>query len=1289
MRLKLLLFLCFLSGVLYAQEPYRNLIFSEVRANDPRFNYVELTNMGTKTVNLAEFEFGSNDPWTSPFTPSADRRLRLPNKNLAPGKSFVIISVDDVPLRIWPFDPERFLPSRTCTPELRSMADLELHWATGEWGTWTDYDSVSVNGPNALDNWYGRSAFYLRHFFKETPTERDSAVVDVYNANFNATSSPYKSTEPSDAAGVTAATRDRILVRKYTVTEGTGDAIDSWLRVAGVDITDSEWLPLRMPENDWNIGQKKEFWTIGNHGNYVLDAQSVKGKNTSTVVDISNKTITVPWGIRNGAQFMDNFVKSPGLAWFYSRSSAKADSAFMSARTNDTISVYAVGNTLQEIKFKIIVLPSTNADNLVIPKVPLNYTSARYRGTYMGSGAYCSVTTGLAMDTIMAGNNILGIDYATRIDSLMKYLEKPAQASWQIVYVDGVTRPDLKNGDKLKVTAGNGSVKEYFIKLNRYVPSKIARLSAITWPDIPESLKGVFGWKGDTIPLFTGTNFDYVVDIPAETMGIPALVAKAELLNTTVEVKRATNLGGSFADRTVTFNTTAEDGVTKHAYNVTLNKEKALDKTQPNKADPFISEFVWKDQWSNTFMEIVNPGNQPLDMSKYLLAWGYINNPADAISRLNLPENWANRYEKYIPGYRWVNQATWETQPGMVIQDLAVSPIVEPGKVFVFGDIRGTGQSTGNSWWGGNKANVVITTNRNPWGETVSSDLSSWWGANWFLFRIDNDSITQGLKPALDPNDFTLIDVFGMGDGTRVTVGGAGMDQIWSYTRKPEIYKGNPAFKGSFGTDNATSEWTQTNRAYWVGKGYSWPNDILMVCSGLGSHFMNEVTAYKSTVNSVAYKVSDGYSMNETIRGVRTNTTVEDFLARILKADPGQKLTVKSATSGKELKLTDVLSNNDFMEVLSADTLNKSKYTLNVNEKGLNTNAILTSPVYFIGVEVSTGGIYLVPNTAKLKEVVANVVVPEGATLTVINDKNAWVPFKKLNYDTTYVDVLVNDKTYFEVTAEDGLTKVVYQIYPTSTTSDAYVLSDIYLVDNTVIHFVPRGTTVATFLKNVFPAPGATVKVIDKTGLVRTTGALYQDDKLVVTSKDGKATKVYYLDMLATQFVKTAYLAYVLSDALKVDQLNMSIAKPMADSPVSAFLAKLTPAFGANIKVYNKNGQPSTSTTLKRGDVLKVTSADGMIVNTYAIEMDYTGIDQLESDKITVYPNPTAGTINISGVKAGQRINVFNMTGVSLINRVVNTSIEVLTIDDQPSGIYFVTINDNDKVVGNFKLVKR
>jgi len=506
MRLKLLLFLLVISGALYAQEPYRNLIFTEMRGDDTRFNYIEITNMGTKTVDLAEFEVGNYDPWSAPWYDNRigeNRRLRLPHKMLAPGQSYLICAVDDEVYNIWPMDPERYLGNRTGYLEMFAKADLQIHFESTEWGNFpAEYDSVSPYGRDLMDNWNGRAAYYIMHYFKETELERDSIIVDAFNAAYTSETSPFKSVGASDAAGVVGATGNRILVRKATVTEGTGDALDSWTRIAGVDITDSEWLPLRFPQGGWNP-LVKPFWTIGNHGNFTLSTESLKGKTAATVVDIPNKKITVPWGVRNEFYFLDNFVESPGLAWYYTLSAAKEDSAYASARTNDTITFYAVGNTLLEIKFVIIVLPPTDADNIVMPKIPMNYNSQQFLGTYVNMGAYCGVTTGHAVDTILAGNMILGIGYNTRVDSLLKYLEKPAQASWEIQFVDGVQRADLKNGDRLKVTAKNGSVKEYFIKINRYVPSRIARLSAITWPDVPESLKGFFGWKGDTIPGFS------------------------------------------------------------------------------------------------------------------------------------------------------------------------------------------------------------------------------------------------------------------------------------------------------------------------------------------------------------------------------------------------------------------------------------------------------------------------------------------------------------------------------------------------------------------------------------------------------------------------------------------------------------------------------------------------------------------------------------------------------------------------------------------------------------------
>lgn len=449
-------------------------------------------------------------------------------------------------------------------------------------------------------------------------------------------------------------------------------------------------------------------------------------------------------------------------------------------------------------------------------------------------------------------------------------------------------------------------------------------------------------------------------------------------------------------------------------------------------------------------------------------------------------------------------------------------------------------------------------------------------------------------------------------------------------------------------------------------------------------------THYMSTVSSTSYKVSEGFSLNEEIRGIVQGTSVSNLIEDLIKADADQNLIVKSASTGLVLGAEAKLSLNDTLVVTSADGSNVSKYVLNVTERGLSQNAILTSDVYFISVDVTTGGIYSIPPGTKLADAVAKVNIPEGATLTVVDKGGAWVPFKTMNFDTTYVDVLVSDAVYFEVVAEDGRTKILYQLVPDYDPSDAYVISNVYQVDQELglINFVPRGTEVSAFLRNLIPASGATLKVLDKSGLQRSLGGLYQDDMLVVTSKDGKVTKVYYLDMLSTQTVTTQYLAFVNSDDYKVDQLNKTIASPVALTPLSQFYAKLSPAFGATIAVYNKDGVPNTTGVLNKGDILHVTSADGKITVAYTLTLDLTSVASIESGWISVYPNPTSGKVNINGLEPGSSVKVFNMMGAPVMEILSRTSIETLSLENQAAGIYFIVVSNNDKVSGTYKVIK-
>jgi len=1320
MRLKFLLLLFFVaSGVLslkaqynyvYNPDTIRNLVISEARMDEWHWAYIELSNVGSEAINLGSFELGSLTSWTLPWPlPEAENadhavpeylRIKLPTQILWPGDCFVVATVFDLAEKMKFLDPERWEGRVQTQKDIWDKADLQLHPSKTEWGDYTadkwkwkdgtPLDSVSPYGPSALETWSGRNCWYIRQHL----AEGDSVVVDEVNGDFSRDG--YPPTGPRDVAGVEDATGDHVLVRKYSVKEGDLFG-DDWQDQVGVDIEDSQWIPIPRPKNAFGKeGVKvKSFWTIGNHGDYHLNPQSF----TSDVIEVNftDTVMTVPWGTRNDYNIMNYFDEAPGIAWNYKFSPNREDSSFSSARTGDVLDLYTCGNTLELWHFDIVVAEPTDDANIVIPKNSM--ATDLYGNRFYQTTQPFQVTVGaFSMDTIY------DVEFNTRIDTLLKYLEKAPEASWEVVTFDGnkVTRPDLINGDKLVVTAKNGAKKTYYIKVDDFLPSHNAYLSSITWPDIPEFYRGLFGWTGDTIPGFSSTQYNYTVSVPADVDGVPALIAKPQALNTNVDISRLTNLYGSKEQRTVRFNTTAEDDSTHLTYSVILEKEIAPDDIQPFFAEPFFSQRAMRAYWGPAAWEICNPGNQPLDLSHYMIVkGGSEGTPAAALEAGLTVDDWGSRYSKYIPGYVWESEAEWQVQPGIAKPDFgAVDPWVMPGDVFVMAALGANNMS----WLNVIQFDIDVDFWNNPWGDTTLSmygtnPVQAWYNNTYYIFKIKEtvvDSILNGWKPIGDPDDYELIDVFGYGDGTRweitdhqrVPIEAHLCDQVERYIRKPHIWHGNTEYGASFGDLENDSEFTWENRATWGAQGIGWDTDVKMPFAGLGVHTFDPVTIYRSFISSSVYKVSPGYT-DETIKGVVAGTTVDEFLVNINKENEGQVLTVKSGETA--LAGTDVISNGDILEVVSANGENTTNYVLEVSESGLNNDAKLTSEVYTVSESDTEGTIEGIPVNILLTDVLANVALSDpNANLTVIDENDKYVSIKSLMYDSTYTDVLVNDHTYFEVVAEDATTTILYKLVLDATESDAFVTSNVYWVDQEAanIMFVPRNTAVSALLANLIPAPGATVKVIDKLGNERVLGDIYQDDKVVVTAADLVTVKTYYLSMLiqAAGLGETIdYLAYVLSDVYTVDQMGMTIYDETltGDCMRTDFLNNLIPAMGATVTVLTADGIESTSEDLNAGDVVQVTAMDGETVVIYTIQFAVS-VNESSQNRITLYPNPTTGKIHIDGMESGNRIRVFNAMGAVIHDIVATSSIVSISLDHVPAGMYLVTAAD-----ARFKVIKK
>ena len=296
-----------------------------------------------------------------------------------------------------------------------------------------------------------------------------------------------------------------------------------------------------------------------------------------------------------------------------------------------------------------------------------------------------------------------------------------------------------------------------------------------------------------------------------------------------------------------------------------------------------------------------------------------------------------------------------------------------------------------------------------------------------------------------------------------------------------------------------------------------------------------------------------------------------------------------------------------------------------------------------------------------------------------------------MNFDTAYVNVTVNSNIYLSVVAENGVTTIVYQLIPAASESDAFVLSDVYIVvqKDLLIQYVPRGTTVSSLLSNLVASAGGTMKIVNKLGQERRDGVVADDDKVVVTSPNGVVSKAYYISKLSTQYIfETTYLAYILSDVYAVDQLDYKVDGVSGTESVSNFLSKVTPSEGASVAVVDKNGAVKISGDIIGGDQVMVTSADGKIKVYYKFG-PLTKINLSETNTIELYPNPTSGEINVSGVKAGQHIYVYNSNGAAIREINVQNSIERIWLGNQPAGMYMIVVKENDKMIIRIKALKK
>ena len=84
-----------------------------------------------------------------------------------------------------------------------------------------------------------------------------------------------------------------------------------------------------------------------------------------------------------------------------------------------------------------------------------------------------------------------------------------------------------------------------------------------------------------------------------------------------------------------------------------------------------------------------------------------------------------------------------------------------------------------------------------------------------------------------------------------------------------------------------------------------------------------------------------------------------------------------------------------------------------------------------------------------------------------------------------------------------------------------------------------------------------------------------------------------------------------------------------------------------------------------------------------------TEAEIVDCNDIELYPNPTNGKLNISGVERGNRIQVFTATGAAIIDINVESALETVSLEGEPSGMYLIVISNENELIGRYKAIKK
>ena len=893
------------------------------------------------------------------------------------------------------------------------------------------------------------------------------------------------------------------------------------------------------------------FTTVGVHKKSETLAVTPK---EGVVIDMDNKVIKLPYGTRRDSLFRDMFSIGENVAWDLNMG---ADSSQFYVQEDDTIHFYILNDSLIDLTFSVNVEPKPNNFAKVSPRLIKNASGLyTYRYTY-SSGVE-------PIDTI--GN----IPFDARLDTLLNYIIIEEGNTYEIIYANGQENPDLKYGDILRIKTPANTTKDYKLCIKKYSEDFLANLKHIIFPGLELWENPKTFLYSDTFLLFNSNAAEFFVELPIGTVNSPGMVAVPEFPNTRISYSPAANLVGSLQERTATITAISENKKDTLVYSFIFNvkrDEPVLDYS------PFICDIGsdWT-IGTFSIIQLFNPSEEMVDLTDYmmLLISSKSNFQISSLEAFKT-EAWNKVNHNCLrPGYLVMEDANgnmlFYDDPNQT------STSINPKNVFSLVDRRNyplesrEGEETlekalmvdfvmynnfnatnifgpnVNVWTGITNGYTTYNVSTSPGGNIRPTARAA--GSSFAILKILNDSVKEGTKDMTDiENDYEIVDILnGFGsigepwkiwtkENGRDTVYPAPFDNRWNIYRKSNVYKGNPVAKASFGFGTDTTvlidgEWNVY--AHYVPDKITLdgtPKQYNEMFEISRSRFENHVMQYSghlAYVLSNEYLVSLGITTNETIEGVQAGTTVADFKSKLVLPSPGVKIKVV-ASGGVVKNDNEQIASTDKLFSYSERGIDSVVYAISIST--LSDNVLLTSSKYTVALsgDQKTGTIKGVTFGSTVADILANVSAPADAKMIMIAENGGVAPELVYNADTTKlvwddfnqayiwekVAAVAGAGNKIVVTAENG--NVCTYSMEWAAIEDPYVLSNTYMVDQTQkeVNFVTGPISTTAFLSKMVPAPGCTIKIINKAGFERGHSELSHDDRLIVSN--GTKSVTYFI----------------------------------------------------------------------------------------------------------------------------------------------------------------------------------